>query len=292
LVFGLPGNPVSCFATFRLIVVPALERMRGRLHGTPVYPRVDVEITRPIEMDPIRPEYHRAVARWEGGHILATSTGFQRSSRVTSVNAANCFLEIPKDKGVLPEGSIVKALLFGSGLSAGTQGYPHLNATMRPSPIQGSWPHRVGLLFIGPEGLSSEKEASDCLLEAVSCELVRRYVDSSPQNVSDALVAMSGDDEPNDETCDIIFLLGSFGLSVDDAAVVSAVKALLHRDAPGLGTVILQAGLSSCLFTMLEQLITGVRHKCILLTLPSSGVSTCLKAVWPFLSHASPKPNA
>ncbi|CAJ1433353.1 unnamed protein product [Effrenium voratum] len=36
LFFGLPGNPVSCFVTFKLLAAPAIEKLRGRPLGGPV----------------------------------------------------------------------------------------------------------------------------------------------------------------------------------------------------------------------------------------------------------------
>ncbi|CAE7202458.1 CNX1 [Symbiodinium natans] len=123
LFFGLPGNPVSCFVTFKLLAAPALERLRGLPQADPIYPRVDAELAGSVEMDPVRPEYHRARARWESGRIVAESTGFQRSSRIASIAEANCLLEIPKNKGTLPKGTVVKALLL-----------PHGSRSLAPSP--------------------------------------------------------------------------------------------------------------------------------------------------------------
>lgn len=130
LAFALPGNPVSCFVTFKLLVIPAMEQMRGRPAQAAVYPRVDVELASLVQMDAERPEYHRAIVRWENGRLVGESTGFQRSSRVASVSAANSFLEIPRQQGSLPKGTVVKALLLptggpaGHGLAADPGGYP------------------------------------------------------------------------------------------------------------------------------------------------------------------------
>jgi gephyrin len=116
LVFGLPGNPVSSLVTFYLLAVPALRQLAG--WSTPELPRVQAVLAQPLRLDAYRPEYHRAVVRWETtlhdgrGGLLATSTGSQASSRLLSARTANALLELPQGEGTLPAGAIVSALLI------------------------------------------------------------------------------------------------------------------------------------------------------------------------------------
>ena len=74
-------------------------------------------------MDP-RPEYVRAVVRWDGEHgeLAAETTGGQRSSRVGSMLRANALLCMPalvseelgdRSRGTVPKGDKVDALLMG-----------------------------------------------------------------------------------------------------------------------------------------------------------------------------------
>jgi gephyrin len=118
LVFGLPGNPVSSLVTFYLLVVPALRKLAG--WPDPNWPRVQAVLIQPLAVDPERPEYHRAVLRWDGslhagrGGFLAASTGSQASSRLLSMRSANALLELPQAAGRLEAGAIVTALLIGS----------------------------------------------------------------------------------------------------------------------------------------------------------------------------------
>lgn len=118
LVFGLPGNPASSLVTFHLVVVPCLRVMEG--WRDPTLRRVDVCLASPIAMDPVRPEYHRAIVHWQfsndehtHGEFVAESTGGQISSRITSLRSANALLEIPAAKGTLPEGTRLTALIIG-----------------------------------------------------------------------------------------------------------------------------------------------------------------------------------
>ncbi len=110
LAFGLPGFPVSSLVTFEVFVRPALLRLSG-LRDV-FRPRVDVELTHPVRLDPVRPEFQRAVVWWEDGHYRARTTGLQASSRLLSIAGANALLELPADERTLPVGSRVSALLL------------------------------------------------------------------------------------------------------------------------------------------------------------------------------------
>ena len=117
LIFGLPGNPVSSLVTFYLLGVPAIRKLAG--WSDPTLRRVQSYLAQPLALDPYRPEYHRAILRWEPtlddgrGGLLATSTGNQASSRLLSLRSANALLELPQGEGVLPIGAVVTALLIG-----------------------------------------------------------------------------------------------------------------------------------------------------------------------------------
>ena len=81
-------------------------------------PRILVKLSHPIHCDPARVEYHRVTIRASnkddgGGLLYATSTGFQRSSRVGSVAGANGLLVLPQKEGVVEEGDMCEALIFG-----------------------------------------------------------------------------------------------------------------------------------------------------------------------------------
>ncbi|KAG2449667.1 hypothetical protein HYH02_005196 [Chlamydomonas schloesseri] len=62
LVFGLPGNPVSSFVCFHLVVLPALRKMGG--WAEPGLRRVAARLAVDIRLDPERPEYHRCTLQW------------------------------------------------------------------------------------------------------------------------------------------------------------------------------------------------------------------------------------
>jgi gephyrin len=69
-----------------------------------------------------RLEYQRAIVRWQYGHLSATCTGRQASSRLLSMVGANALLEIPSGGEILPAGARVTALLTGEILDATEHG--------------------------------------------------------------------------------------------------------------------------------------------------------------------------
>jgi len=112
LIFALPGNPVSAVVTTNLFVIPALQSLAG--YRSTGYPEVKVTLGDDFTGDPKRPEYHRAVVTvGKDGRLHAHSTGWQRSSRIISLKAANGLLCLPagEDK-TFSKGSEAKVLLI------------------------------------------------------------------------------------------------------------------------------------------------------------------------------------
>ncbi|KAK3036154.1 hypothetical protein RJ639_029891 [Escallonia herrerae] len=116
LAFGLPGNPVSCLVCFHLFVVPTIRQLSG--WANPHLPSVHARVQQSIKTDLVRPEYHRAIIRWENNDgsgipgFVAESTGRQMSSRLLSMKSANALLELPASGTVIPAGTSVKATII------------------------------------------------------------------------------------------------------------------------------------------------------------------------------------
>ncbi|KAK7819696.1 molybdopterin biosynthesis protein cnx1, partial [Quercus suber] len=116
LAFGLPGNPVSCIVCFDLFVIPTIRHLSG--WGNTHLFRVQARLQQPIKTDLARPEFHRAIIRWEvndgSGNpgFVAESTGHQRSSRLLSMKAANALLELPAKGSVISAGTSVSAIII------------------------------------------------------------------------------------------------------------------------------------------------------------------------------------
>ncbi len=107
--FALPGNPVSALVSFELYVRPALRRMAG--HARLRRPEVTVHLRHPVQPDPERLEFMRAVVEREEDEWWARTTGAQASSRLLSMAGANALLRIPPGP-TLPEGAAVTAILL------------------------------------------------------------------------------------------------------------------------------------------------------------------------------------
>jgi len=110
LVFGLPGFPVSSLVTFELLVRPALLKMQG--HRDVVRPRVEAVLDHDVTPAPDRTEFQRAVVRWQGGALHASTTGLQSSGRLLSMVGANALLVFAPGQKRLA-GEMVPAILTG-----------------------------------------------------------------------------------------------------------------------------------------------------------------------------------
>lgn len=116
VIFSLPGNPASAVVTYHLFVLPALHKMSGISPAG--LPKVKVVLDQDVKLDPKRSEYHRVVVTARSdGQLYATSTGFQRSSRIGSFKGANALLCLPAQEGSLRKGEKVDALLMGKIVS-------------------------------------------------------------------------------------------------------------------------------------------------------------------------------
>ncbi|KAK5704692.1 hypothetical protein LTR17_021648 [Elasticomyces elasticus] len=117
VIFSLPGNPASAVVTYHLFVLPALQKMAGFAQPWGL-PKVKVVLDHEMRMDSLRTEYHRVVvSAREDGLLYATSTGFQRSSRIGSFKGANALLCLPTRPGMLAKGEKADALLMGKVVS-------------------------------------------------------------------------------------------------------------------------------------------------------------------------------
>lgn len=112
LLFGLPGNPVSCLVSFHLFVRPALLMMQGA--AVAEEPPIPVRVQHDIHPSD-RIEYQRAAISFgEDGVLTARTTGSQQSARLMSFIGANGFLIVPPDADRIPAGTTLPAMLFES----------------------------------------------------------------------------------------------------------------------------------------------------------------------------------
>jgi molybdopterin molybdotransferase len=103
-LFGLPGNPVSAFVTFLLLVAPALKKMqRAADLNWPTHPGT---LTQTLENRGGRRHFVRVSV---DAHGNVRSAGTQTSHILSSLAAANGLVEIPRES-VLEKGTTVSVL--------------------------------------------------------------------------------------------------------------------------------------------------------------------------------------
>jgi len=106
--FGLPGNPVSTFVTFLLLVRPALMKMSGATRiELPVHPGVLAE---PMHNRADRRHFLRVCVDSGGG---VRTAGLQASHSLGSLSVADGLLSIPPNT-IWPEGQLVDVIRWGT----------------------------------------------------------------------------------------------------------------------------------------------------------------------------------
>jgi molybdopterin molybdotransferase len=110
LVFGLPGNPLSTFATFLVFVGPALRRLMGYTRCAP--PCLQATLRAPLPRRPGRTSLHVGRVRREGEGFIAEPLPSTGSGDVLSLVRANAFLVTEPGREPQPEGSTIAALVW------------------------------------------------------------------------------------------------------------------------------------------------------------------------------------
>lgn len=110
LLFGLPGNPVSCLVSFQMFVRPALLVMQSA--PAEILPTLDVSLAHDIDSTD-RIEFQRAIV-WtdEDGRLRARNTGSQMSARLASFIGSNAFLIVPPSETAYQQGQRMSALMI------------------------------------------------------------------------------------------------------------------------------------------------------------------------------------
>ena len=116
LIFGLPGNPVSCMVGFLLFVRPALRKMMGQTSNL-LFPEVNVRAGAPVVSRGDRRTYIRVRLIAENGELVAHPMKSQGSGVSTSMVSANALACVEAGTTRVEAGSYLRALVFGPILS-------------------------------------------------------------------------------------------------------------------------------------------------------------------------------
>lgn len=111
VVFGLPGNPISCVVCFLEFIQPFLRKAMGEQEMN--RERVRAKLTQPIRKKEPRLQFLTATLDEHQGTLQVTPTPQQGSGMLNSLAQANAFIVMPEDTMQLEAGSIVDVLPLG-----------------------------------------------------------------------------------------------------------------------------------------------------------------------------------
>ncbi|KAF4378460.1 hypothetical protein G4B88_027520 [Cannabis sativa] len=278
LAFGLPGNPVSSLA----------------------------RLCQHLSTDPVRPEFHRAIVRWEVDDgsgkpgFVAESTGHQMSSRLLSMKSANALLDLPATGSVMPAGSSVSAIIFSDlsrvdiGKNPSTSNPTStLQANAKKEISTNDSEFRLAILTVsdtvasgagpdrsGPRAVSVVNSSAGKLGGARV--VLTAAVPDDVSKIKDVLQKWS-----DIEKVDLILTLGGTGFSPRDVTP-EATKLCIEKETPGLLYVMMQESLKVTPSAMLSRSAAGIRGSTLIINMPGNpnAVGECMEALLPALKHA------
>lgn len=112
VMFGLPGNPASCFVSFHLFVAPALRKASGE-RGDLLPPSVRAKLLAPLRSLGDRRVYSRVQLAASSGALGARPLTSQGSGSLTSMIGANGLAIVPEGVRVVEAGDTVECLVIG-----------------------------------------------------------------------------------------------------------------------------------------------------------------------------------
>ncbi|MGE8077726.1 molybdopterin molybdotransferase MoeA [Peribacillus loiseleuriae] len=110
LLFGLSGNPSSCFVGFELFARPALLAMMG---STKPYLHYAKAVIKEDATFNSFTQFIRAVYESKPSGALIAPAGFNKSNSVTSIARGNAFIVLPGGTDRIKKGEVVDVLLLG-----------------------------------------------------------------------------------------------------------------------------------------------------------------------------------
>ncbi len=111
--FGLPGNPVSVFAAYHHLVLPALQLLSGTVPAKPL--RLKARCIGNLRKTAGRMEFQRGIlTQQENGELQVESVGKQESGILSSISQANCYIILPATCEGIPARDWVEVEPFDS----------------------------------------------------------------------------------------------------------------------------------------------------------------------------------
>jgi molybdopterin molybdotransferase len=116
-LYGLPGNPVSCFVVFEMLVRPGLRRLAGHPDDRLDRPRVVARLGEPVRSPAGKVSFLRVRLEVGDEGLVATLTGNQGSGVLSSCVAADGLAVVPAEHRELPAGAAVQVVLLREDLA-------------------------------------------------------------------------------------------------------------------------------------------------------------------------------
>ncbi len=113
LLFGLPGNPVSCMVSFYQFTLPAIRKMQGLTQDLTL-PHVEAILEQGITHRPGRRHFARAITLYRDGHYHVRVAENQGSGLLSSMTQANSFAILPEDRDHFEKGEHITVQLLPS----------------------------------------------------------------------------------------------------------------------------------------------------------------------------------
>ncbi|WP_277519246.1 gephyrin-like molybdotransferase Glp [Bacillus altitudinis] len=110
LLYGLSGNPAACFVGFELFVKPIIYKWCLKENPFPVF--AEAKLTHDFPKANPFTRFVRASLDFAGSQLSVTPTGLDKSSAVTSIAHADCFIVLPGGTRGFSTGDQVSVLLF------------------------------------------------------------------------------------------------------------------------------------------------------------------------------------
>jgi len=105
VVFGLPGNPISCMVCFQLYVRPALDKMTGK--APPGMKRGKAIMDIDFKVRPGRRKFLRAKVAGQGPELRVRPYQNQKSGVLRSMLDADVLVDVPGETEILKAGTVV-----------------------------------------------------------------------------------------------------------------------------------------------------------------------------------------
>ena len=116
-LYGLPGNPVSCFVVFEVLVRPALRRLAGHPDDRLDRPQVVARLGEPVRSPAGKVSFLRVRLQVADDGLVATLTGHQGSGVLSSCVAADGLAVVPAAQRELDAGAAVQVVLLREDLA-------------------------------------------------------------------------------------------------------------------------------------------------------------------------------